>query len=217
MSDDRQPKTPPHAGYPVSWVRLGLAAGLWLAAAAACAQTGMTLYGGIRGGGDFTDDHTGQTLTLDSGGAFSASIDWNLDEGRQGQLFYSYQRSALPGSAFNSPDDVKISVSYLHLGGRVFFDGTRDGNAAYAIGGLGATFLSPGLDGLSSEIRPSMNLGLGYQWALSRQVTLRTELRSYLTLINSSGGFFCSGGCVVAIRGDLLTQFEGMAGLTVGF
>jgi hypothetical protein len=62
-----------------------------------------------------------------------------------------------------------------------------------------------------------MNIGLGYQWMLSKQVALRAEARGYLTLINSSGQFFCSGGCVVSIRGDTTTQIEGLLGLSFGF
>ena len=42
-------------------------------------------------------------------------------------------------------------------------------------------------------------------------------MRGYLTLIDSQGSFFCSGGCVVQIKGDAMTQFEGMAGLTLQF
>ena len=99
----------------------------------------------------------------------------------------------------------------------MFFDGTDVESGSYLVGGLGITHLSPGLDGLSSEVRPSMNLGLGYQWMLSKQVALRTEVRGYLTLIHSSGGFFCSGGCVVAIRGDTMLQVEGMLGLSYAF
>jgi hypothetical protein len=99
----------------------------------------------------------------------------------------------------------------------VFFDGTDVESGSYLVGGLGITHLAPSLHGLSSEVRPSMNLGLGYQWMLSKQVALRTEVRGYLTLIHSSGGFFCSGGCVVAIRGDTMLQVEGMLGLSYGF
>ena len=62
-----------------------------------------------------------------------------------------------------------------------------------------------------------MNLGLGYQWMLSKQLAVRTEVRGYVTLVHSSGGFFCSGGCVVAIRGDTMLQVEGMVGLSYGF
>jgi hypothetical protein len=200
------------------FVRLAIAALLALAASAAAAQGVLTLYGGARAGGEFIDQNAGDAvIKLDSGAAASLSFDWILSDGRQAQVFYSFQRSALPGSVLNQTGDVSVNISYLHLGGRVFFDGTHATNGGYVVGGLGITHLSPGLDGLSSEVRPSANLGLGYQWMLSRQVALRSELRGYLTLLNSSGGFFCSGGCVVAIRGDTMSQVEGMLGLSFGF
>lgn len=199
-------------------VRSAIVAGLVLASSAAAAQGVVTLYGGARAGGKFIDQNANDTeIKLDSGGAAALSFDWILSDGRQAQVFYSFQRSALSASAQNGSGDVAINISYLHIGGRVFFDGTHDTQGGYLVGGLGMTQLSPGLDGLSSELRPSMNLGLGYQWMLSKQVALRTELRAYLTLINSSGGFFCSGGCTVSIRGDTMAQVEGLLGLSVGF
>jgi hypothetical protein len=79
------------------------------------------------------------------------------------------------------------------------------------------TRLAPGLSGLSAEIRPSLNLGLGYQWPITAALSLRTELRGYFTLINSNSSLFCSGGCVIAIKGDGLTQVEGLLGLTLAF
>lgn len=199
-------------------VRGGLVAGLALAAAATGAQTTMTLYGGARGGGDFEDaSGNGNTFRLDSGAAVSASIDWQLDDGRQGQVLFSFQRSALPGKAFGQASEVAVNISYLHLGGRVFFEGDARHGGGYVVGGLGASFFSPGLGGLSDEVRPSGNLGIGWQWTLAPNVALRTELRGYLSLINASGGFFCSGGCVVSIRGKTLTQAEGLLGVSIGF
>jgi hypothetical protein len=199
--------------------RSAIAAGLALASFAAPAQGGVTLYGGARGGGDFADQNAGgATIRLDSGAAASLSADWLLNDGRQGQVFYSFQRSALPGSVANRTSDIAVNVSYLHIGGRVFFDGSYATSGSYLVGGLGITHLSPSLDGLSSETRPSINLGLGYQWMLARPLALRTELRGYATLINSNGGFFCSGGaCVVKIRGDTLLQVEGLLGLSIAF
>ena len=195
-----------------------IAAGLVLASSASAAQGVVTLYGGARAGGEFIDENAGDTvIKLDSGAAASLGFDWILSEGRQAQVFYSFQRSALPGSALNRTGDVAVNIGYLHAGGRVFFDGTHATNGGYVVGGLGITHLAPGPDGLSSEVRPSMNLGLGYQWMLSKQVALRTELRGYLTLVNSSGGFFCSGGCAFSIRGDSMTQVEGLLGLSFGF
>ena len=178
----------------------------------------MTLYGGARGGGEFEDaSGNGNTFKLDSGAAVSASVDWQLDDGRQGQVFYSFQRSALPGRAFGQPAEVAVNISYLHLGGRVFFEGDARHGGGYVVGGLGATFFSPGLAGLSDEVRPSGNVGIGWQWTLAPNVALRTELRGYLSVINANGEFFCSGGCVVSIRGTTLMQAEGLLGLSIGF
>ena len=197
--------------------RAAITTTLALASSTSAAQGVLTLYGGARGGGDFIDDSTGMSVELDSGAAVSLSLDWPLSDGRQAQVFYSFQRSALPGSVLNQTGDVTVNINYLHGGGRVFFHGTPATGAGYVVGGLGITYFSPSLGGLSSEVRPSANLGLGYQWMLSKQVSLRTELRGYLTLVNSRGGFFCSGGCAVSIRGDTMTQVEGLLGLSFAF
>jgi hypothetical protein len=79
------------------------------------------------------------------------------------------------------------------------------------------TVLSPGLDGLSTETQPSINLGVGYALPLGKSLGLRFEGRGYFTLIDSSGSFFCSGGCTVSISGQVLSQGELMAGLTWRF
>jgi hypothetical protein len=199
-------------------LRVGLALSLAAGASVAAAQTTVTLYGGVRGGGEFENANaSSEDYALDSGATVSASVDWLLPDGRQGQVFYSFQRSALPGAAFGQAGDVTVNIGYLHLGGRAFFDGSAAAGGAYVVGGIGATFLSPGLSSLSDEIRPSINLGVGYQWPLATNVALRAELRGYATLINSEGGFFCSGGCVVSIRGSSMVQAEGLLGLSIGF
>ena len=199
-------------------VRSGLATWLAVSSVGADAQTTMTVYGGARAGGEFEDaSGNGHTFKLDRGTTVSASVDWPLGDGRVGQVFYSFQRSALPGRAFGQPASVAVNISYLHLGGRVFFDGDPRRGGGYVVGGLGATFFSPGLAGLSDEVRPSGNVGVGWQWTLAPNVALRTELRGYLSVINASGEFFCSGGCVVSLRGTTLLQAEGLLGLSIGF
>ena len=202
---------------PLPLVHSIIAAVLVTASSASAAQV-VTLYGGARAGGEFINQSAGETaLKLDSGAAGSLSFDWILSDGRQAQAFYSFQRSALPGSALGQASDVPVNISYLHLGGRVFFDGDPRRGGGYVVGGLGATFFSPGLAGLSDEVRPSGNIGVGWQWTLAPNVALRTELRGYLSVINASGEFFCSGGCVVSLRGTTLLQAEGLLGLSIGF
>jgi len=207
---------------PTSFLRLlrrpALAAGLARAASAAAAQVSATFYGGTGSGGGFVDRNAGDaTVDLDGGVAAALSLDWDLRDGRQAQLFVGTQRSALPGSVAGTAGDVPLRLTVLHAGGRVFLGGSPAGGGLYGVGGLGLTHLSPGLAGLVDEWRPSMNVGLGWQWAPVPQVALRAELRGIVTLVNSGGGFFCSGGCVVAISGDTLTQVEALLGLSVGF
>ena len=70
---------------------------------------------------------------------------------------------------------------------------------------------------VEQELRASINLGIGYQVPVGDTFALRFEARGYATLVNSSGGLFCSGGCVVSIEGDVVTQGELMLGLSARF
>jgi hypothetical protein len=201
---------------------LALAIGLMLLPALpAAAQNAVTLYGGYAWGGSFDQaDGSSATADLAGSGAGAVSIDWALDAARNVQLFASGQRTTLRlpagSAAAGSPTSLSMSIYYLHFGGSNFFEGSA-GRGGYVAGGLGATFMSPGLDGLKSEVRPSMSLALGYEHAFTPSLALRTELRGSVTLINSSGGIFCSGGCVVALQGDALLQGEALLGLSLRF
>lgn len=193
------------------------AAALYALAAAlpAAAQNSISVYGGWRGGGSFEQDTSPfASINLKSSASGSIALDFGLDAMRQVQVFASYQSTDLEPSA--STPTVPLTVSYLHLGGTNYFEGAV-GRGAYVVGGIGATRLAPGLSGLSAEIRPSLNLGLGYQWPITGALSLKAELRGYFTLINSSSALFCSGGCVVALKGDGLTQVEGLLGLSLAF
>jgi len=204
-----------------------LAAPLACVAASALAQpkdSAFTFYGAYRDGGSFVETGTEQKLRIESSAAYAASLDLALDGNRQLQFYVSHQRSRLrlgpvtttAPQAVAPPGRLPMKVTYLHLGGTNYFDGPI-GFGPYVMGGLGATLFQPGLDGYSDELRPSMNLGVGYQVPLAERLALRLEARGYFTLVNSSGGLFCSGGCIVAIKGDSLTQGEIQLGLSLRF
>ncbi len=181
----------------------------------AAAQNSVSVYGGYRGGGSFQQNTSPfDSIGLQSSAAGSISLDLGLDATRQVQIFASYQSTELEATA--TTPVVPLTVGYLHLGGTNYFEGAV-GRGAYVVGGLGVTRLAPGLSGLSAEYRPSMNLGLGYQWPVAGALSIRAELRGYFTLINSSSSLFCSGGCVVSIKGDGLTQVEALLGLNLAF
>lgn len=195
---------------------LALAAGGTIAQAQ---EHAVTLYGGYRDGGRFTDAASGNTLRVDGAKALAISLDMPLDANRQLQLFLSRQSSDLGiEQAALTPlgSKLPLTVTYLHIGGNYFFEGPV-GKGPYVVGGLGVTFFEPSGDGFGNELRPSLNLGFGYQFLLGARLALRLEARGYGTWVNSSGGFFCSGGCVVSVKGESVTQGEALLGLSFRF
>lgn len=180
-------------------------------------DSAVTLYGGYRDGGSFTDEASGRRLRLDSAGSGAASLDLGLDGSRQLQVYVAHQRTRLAITpAASGPITLPVRISYLHLGGTNFFDGPI-GVGPYVVGGLGATLFEPGLAGYSNELKPSLNLGIGWQFTLGQHVALRLEARGYATLVNSSGGLFCSGGCTLQIKGDTVSQGDVQLGLSFRF
>ena len=186
-----------------------------LTALPAAAQYAVTAYGGYRGGGSLEQD-TSPSAAIDMKSSASGALAFSfaVDPLRQGQVFLSYQSTDLEASS--TTPKIPLAVTYLHFGGTNYFEGAI-GRGAYVAGGIGATWLSPDYGGLSSEVRPSMNLALGYEWPITGALSLKAELRGYFTLVNSSGALFCSGGCVVQIKGDGFAQVEGLLGLSLAF
>ena len=183
--------------------------------AAHARDNAITLYGGYRDGGSFTDANTDNVLSLDGSGSGAIAVDLALDASRQWQWYLSQQNTtmAITQAAAPAPASLPLKLTYLHFGGTYFFQGPV-GGGPYVVGGLGATVMRPGLSGYTDELRASMNLGLGYQLPLGEQVALRFEARGYFTAVNSNGGLFCSGGCVLHIKADAVTQGELQLGLS---
>lgn len=134
----------------------------------------VTVYGGYRDGGGFTDAVTNERLELDASSAASLALDLPFDRSRQYQVFLSHQRTdlQLKGASSAGGPALAMNISYLHFGGTNFFNG-EIGKGPYVVGGVGATYFEP--TGYDSELRASMNLGIGYQLPLAQ--ILRCVLR----------------------------------------
>lgn len=185
-----------------------------LVAGPAAAQMTLTLYAGYVGSDGIENTTTDAKATVKSSAAFSLAVGTLLDPSRELQLMYSQQSTTLSPGGTATPFD--LTVRYLHLGGTSFIEGPV-GRGVYVAGGIGATQFSPSTAGYGSEIRASLNLGVGYYWPLNDNFGLRAEARGFATFVNSSGGFMCSGGCVVVLRSDIFLQYEGMIGLNARF
>ncbi len=179
-------------------------------------ETNVTLYAGYRFGGELKDLTTDKTWQFTEGPAYSVAADFPLSRYTQWEIFVSHRSSALKANGFAPvANNIGLDITYVHVGGTYFPQGV--GQGFYGVGGLGATQLSPDQAGLDSEIKFSLNLGAGYMIPVIEHVALKLEARGFVTLLNNSGGMFCSGGCVVQIKGSTLTQGELSAGITARF
>src|SRR5215471_12874206 len=182
-------------------------------------ESGVTLFGGFRTGGDLAEATSEQDLHVDTTPSFAVALDLAFEERKQLQLFYSRQKTQLTPATVPAPvvvDRIPLRIEYLHLGGTAFFEGTGDGG--YASAGVGATRLTPDSPGFAPETKPSLSIAFGYMVPIVRGLALRLELRGYATWVDSKAGLFCrNGGCAVSIKGDALYQGEGLIGLTARF
>lgn len=199
---------------------LGVVAAVLPAAAAAqdAAQKEhhLTLYAGYRAGGKLTDVNTGQSWEMTDGAAYALSAGIGLTRTTQLEFFVSHRASALKASGFSpAADNVGLDVTYYHAGGTFFPEGV--GHGWYLAGGLGATHFQPQDRGLNPETRLSMSLAAGYMVPLGQSFGIKVEARGYGTLIKGSGAMFCSGGCVIQVKGDTMTQAEVLVGVSVRF
>jgi hypothetical protein len=204
---------------------LGVAAGSQ-AAQPPSRDSSFTLYAGYRDGGSFEDVTSGSSLPIEASGVFAVSFEFKPHprDGTQLQIYFSRQNSDVdtrnatpptpPGTSL--PAKFPLTVTYLHIGGVGFLD-RKIGEGVYIVGGLGATLFEPDLPGFANELRPSVSLGIGYQLPLGEIVALRFEARGYATLVNSDSALFCSGGCVISIKGNTVTQGDLQLGLSFRF
>lgn len=191
-----------------------LAAAMLCAATPAAAQASVTLFGGYAGTSGIDDATSNASADVKNGATFGVAVGVPFDASRELQLLYNQQSTTLTPGGGAAPFD--LTIRHLHFGGTVFVD-RAVGQGFYAVGGVGVTQFSPGTTGFDNEYKPSINVGFGYYLPLGDRVALLAEARGFFTLVNSSGGFLCSGGCVVVLKSDTVTQVEAKIGLMARF
>ena len=199
-------------------IATGMAQAQGIGGASQAAESGVTAYGGYRSSSSLTETTTGQNVNVNTGASYALAVDIGLDRNRQVEIFYGRQKTELTSGGFSAAaNNLPLTIEYLHVGGTNFFEGL--GKGVYLVGGIGLTLLRPDRAGLSSETKPSINLGVGYLLPIGRNLGLRFEARGYATLLNNSSSMFCgsNAGCVVSIQGTALYQGEALIGLSGRF
>ena len=184
------------------------------AATPAAAQASITLFGGYAGTSGIDDATSNASADVKNGATFGVAVGMPFDASRELQLLYNQQSTTLTPGGGAAPFD--LTIRHLHFGGTVFVD-RAVGHGLLRRRWRGADAVQPGTTGFDNEYKPSINVGFGYYLPLGDRVALLAEARGTSPSVNSSGGFLCSGGCVVVLKSDTVTQVEAKIGLMARF
>lgn len=194
--------------------------GSGITATAEAQQFELTPFGGWRFGGGFADLDTGADYELENAVSYGLilGIPWKAEDRSFLELVWSRQPTSVGIlSADGSQFDLDLDIDYLHIGGMVPFATPNAKLDTLLTGGVGATFMWPGLSGAGSEVLFAVSLGGGLLYHVSDMVGIRLELRGFYTFTEAGGGVFCAGGCVIVFSGSGFGQGELTAGLQLAF
>lgn len=217
--------------------KVGAALLLALAATPALAQRPLlgieiTPFAGYRTGGRFRSDNPAPPadgrLEIREGTSAGVILDLRADANTQWEVLYSQQPTQLQarGTSGPAPPPQHVGVTYWQIGGTYVFDGTGEGPSAWAhpfvAATVGASRFDPGLPGFDGDNFFAFSLGGGYRLAPTSRLGLRLEARVFGNVVDSDSALFCrlggpQSGCLIAAHGDVVWQWEFIAGLTARF
>jgi len=184
----------------------------------------ITPFAGYRMGGQIDAEDSATDIRLDDAGSVGLLLNGHYRDNTQWELHYSSQstRARITDGASGEEGLLDFDTHMLQLGGTYLFDGeTVVPYLAFTLGGTHVR--TRGADS-EDDTFFSGSIGLGLRiWPESR-VGLRVEARAYGTLVDSKSDIFCVSapadevaGCAVRLAGDLASQAEVFAGITVRF
>lgn len=182
----------------------------------------FTAFGGYRMGGSVAAEDDGIDIRLQDSSSAGFLVNSRPRDNTQWEVLYSIQQTSarITDALSGAQSVVDFDSNTLQLGGTYLFDG--DKVVPYIAFTLGGTHVRTRAVEDDSDTFFAGSMGLGLRFLPNSRVGIRLEARAYGTLINSSSQIFCSTGpdenvCAIRLKGDLVTQVETFAGITVRF
>jgi len=182
----------------------------------------LTPFAGYRFGGEFEEEDSDETFELDDASSFGLIINFPYTSYTEWEIYYSQQSTSVDAAGFQNTDDrFDLDVDYLQIGGTYLFEQTGPA-LPYFVATIGATNIDPDLAGTSSDNFLSFGVGGGWKFFPDSRVGFRLDGRFLGTFIDSDSKVFCQsnelgGNCAIAVKGDLMYQFEIQSGIVIRF
>lgn len=178
----------------------------------------VTPYGGYRFGGEFEIDEASASYDVADSASFGLILNLRHQANTQWELLYSNQSTdATIDSGVAVQPTVDLDIYVLQIGGT--YQGEGDKVRPYLAATIGGTRIETNAD---SDTFFSGSIGVGLQISPHSRIGLRLEARAYGTLTDSDTDLFCRTGpdlnlCAIRVDGNLLGQFETLAGIVIRF
>jgi len=179
----------------------------------------LTPYGAYSFGGTFKDEDSATEANLQDSESFGLIFDYKRKDNTQVEVIYSQQRTDADVSGTTIPN---VNMHYLQIGGTYLFDQGRV--LPFMSATLGATHIDVDTEGFGSDTFFGFSIGGGLQIAPTSRLGLRLEARAFGTMLQSGSTIFClsdpgsgTAGCAITVSGDVLWQFQTMAGIVFRF
>ena len=158
---------------------------------------------------------SGDNLRLDGDVALGLAVDFvfqNNPDQRVG-FYVTHHLAQLESRA--ALDDEGMEITHLHFTAMNYYP---KGNwEPFVLAGIGAGYFSPADKSMKAVTKLSGQLATGANYKISDNFLLRLEARWIPTFFNGSSAAFCSGGCVIAVKSDMYSQFQANVGLMYRF
>ncbi len=183
----------------------------------------ITPFAGYVLGGSFSNDDdtdtNDQDVDLDDAASYGLIVNWPAEANTEWEIYLSRQSTSLELDSLFAPDDdalADLDITFLQAGGTYLFEG--DKARPYIVATVGASRFEPDDSAFDSETFFAFGLGGGVKVAPTSRLGLRLEGRVLGSVVNSDSAVFCrsgpaANGCLVAVSGSVVWQWEVLAGL----
>ena len=183
----------------------------------------LTPYGAYSLGGTFNDIETDASAELQDSGNFGLLLNVRQAANTQWEVIYSQQRTDAEVNGLTSADEIlDTTVHYLQGGGT--YQGDGETIRPYLAATLGVAHFDIATDGYESETFFAFSIGTGLQFWPNSRLGMRLEARAFGTLVRSDSDLFCvsdpgngMAGCAIVVAGEVMWQFQAMAGIVFRF
>jgi hypothetical protein len=183
----------------------------------------LTPYGAYSLGGTFTDLESDAEAELQDSGNFGLLLNIRQAANTQWEVIYSQQSTDTEVTGLPTADEIhETTAHYLQGGGT--YQGDGDKVRPYLAATIGVTYFDVATDGYDSETFFSFSIGTGLQIWPNNRLGMRLEARAFGTLVRSDSDLFCisdpgngTAGCAISVAGEVLWQFQAMAGVVFRF